>query len=44
MLEVGMYLKTGKVYMSGFTFSDLLHMNKHYDLLSTQKFSTLYST
>lgn len=27
--------------MSGFTFTDLLHMNKHYDLLAPHKYSNI---
>jgi hypothetical protein len=28
--------------MSGFTFTDLLHLNKHYDLLTPYRYSNFF--
>lgn len=43
LFELYQYIKSGKIYISGFTFSDVVHMNKHYDLLAPQRFSKLAS-
>lgn len=39
LFELYQYIRSGKIFISGFTFSDLVHMNKHYDLLAPQRFS-----
>jgi|LakMenEpi03Aug12_release.lakeMendotaPanAssembly.Ray.scaffolds.fasta_scaffold1175740_1 hypothetical protein len=43
MLEIAKYAKEGRFFMSGFSFTDLYHINKHYDLLSPQRYSMYFN-